>query len=143
MGRYFSAIDRFLNKIRRKGFILYTAIVVAATFYTFYSVSNLPDVNQLKDLQERQKKQRKRIEDEKRKQLEDEQAATKEVREEKRKPRAKPEVKDQRIVDNWSRKKMHAYLGSNKIYPDVDTPIEELVAKVKSVQYENSFDHFI
>ena len=42
--RYYTPIDRFLNKIKRKGFFLYSSIIVLSTLYVFYMISHLPDV---------------------------------------------------------------------------------------------------
>lgn len=42
--RYYTPIDRFLNKIKRKGFFLYSSIILLSTLYVFYSISHSPDV---------------------------------------------------------------------------------------------------
>lgn len=42
--RYYTPIDRLLNKLKRKGFWLYTGLVCFSLFYLFYEVSNLPSL---------------------------------------------------------------------------------------------------
>lgn len=46
--KYYTPIDRILNKIKRKGFFLYSSIIVLSTLYVFYSISHLPDVLKIK-----------------------------------------------------------------------------------------------
>jgi hypothetical protein len=143
MSRYYTAIDRALNKARRKGFIIYTTLVLAATLYTVYSVSHLPDVSELEELRQRRLKK-----------LDDKANA-------KKKPKLKgnndtpkatasltPSVehelsKDHNEIDNWSRKQLHSYLAAHKIYVDLDTTNKDLIEQVKAIFYEEKVAHFV
>lgn len=42
--RYYTPIDRFINKLRRKGFWLYTGLITVSFVYVIFSISNLPSL---------------------------------------------------------------------------------------------------
>lgn len=143
MSRYYTAIDRALNKARRKGFIIYTTLVLAATLYTVYSVSHLPDVSELEELRQRRlKKLDDKAKDKKKPKLkgnnETPQSTTSLT------PSVEHELgKDHNEIDNWSRKQLHSYLAAHKIYVDLDTTNKDLIEQVKAIFYEEKVAHFI
>ncbi|CAH2355170.1 hypothetical protein CLIB1423_22S01332 [[Candida] railenensis] len=157
--KYYSAIDRFFNKFRKKGFLLYATLVIAATAYSFYSISNLPDVKELEQLKEqkRKKEQLKKSETDKKKEVkaEEEEEEQKDAETKKLKESESPSKKssslfvdeelskDHSKIDNWSRRELHSYLSRHKIYPDLDTSLEDLIEQVKVIYYENKVAHFI
>lgn len=160
--KYYSPIDRFFNRFRKKGFLLYAGIVIVATAYSFYSISNLPDVNKLKELEE--KKREQQLKKQQHQQQQKDGKKNYDVQKEGKKEQDKQEdgkknhddekkrsalfveeelLKDKNEVDNWSRKELHAYLSRHKIYPDLDTSIQELKEQVKVIYYEDKVAHFI
>ncbi|CAD1812985.1 hypothetical protein FOB58_004702 [Candida parapsilosis] len=42
--KYYTPLDRFINKFRRKGFWLYTGLITISLLYMFYEISHLPDI---------------------------------------------------------------------------------------------------
>lgn len=42
--KYYTPLDRFINKFRRKGFWLYTGLITISLLYMFYELSHLPDI---------------------------------------------------------------------------------------------------
>mmetsp|Transcript_5750 Transcript_5750/g.6884 ORF Transcript_5750/g.6884 Transcript_5750/m.6884 type:complete len:113 (-) Transcript_5750:2221-2559(-) len=63
--RYYTPLDRVLNKIKRKGFFLYSSIIVLSTLYVFYTISHLPDVLKIEPEASSKDKIRKKIKHEK------------------------------------------------------------------------------
>ncbi|CUM62963.1 uncharacterized protein PRCAT00000523001 [Priceomyces carsonii] len=56
---YYTPLDRVLNVFKRKGFFLYTSLIVCSTFYVFYLMSTVPDI-ELDGKKDRGNKQRKK-----------------------------------------------------------------------------------
>ncbi|KAI5965961.1 uncharacterized protein KGF55_001325 [Candida pseudojiufengensis] len=42
--KYYTPLDRFINKLKRKGFWLYTGMIALSVFYLMYEISNLPSL---------------------------------------------------------------------------------------------------
>lgn len=42
--KYYTPLDRFINKFRRKGFWLYTGLITISLLYMFYELSHLPSI---------------------------------------------------------------------------------------------------
>lgn len=61
--RYYTPIDRILNKIKRKGFFLYSSIILLSTIYVFYSISRLPDVLKIEPAKQPRRKLEKKSQD--------------------------------------------------------------------------------
>lgn len=143
MSRYYTAIDRALNKARRKGFIIYTTLVLAATLYTVYSVSHLPDVSELEELRQRRlKKLDDRAKAKKKPKLKDNNETSRSTASQT--PSVEHELsKDHNEIDSWSRKQLHSYLAAHKIYVDLETTNRDLIEQVKALVYEEKVAHFI
>ncbi|CAK7894140.1 hypothetical protein CAAN1_02S01310 [[Candida] anglica] len=135
MTRYYSAIDRFFNRFRKKGFFIYTSIVVAATIYSMYSLSNLPDVREIKD------KETKRLRDKKKKKANDQVEKDKESKlkesDDINDPIKKELAKDHNQIDNWTRKQLYSFLGKHNIFPNLDITLDDLKEQAKAVFYND------
>lgn len=106
---YYTRIDRSLNVIKRKGFFVFTGIVVASVAYSMYQIGNLPDLN---EQQEKSKGKDK--------------AKTKKSSGAKSEPHP---------TDNWSKSQLYAYLTTSKVYLDVDAEVD-VVRKAVRVLYD-------
>ncbi|KAG5420050.1 hypothetical protein I9W82_001930 [Candida metapsilosis] len=42
--KFYTPLDKFINKFRRKGFWLYTGLVTISLLYMFYELSRLPEI---------------------------------------------------------------------------------------------------
>ncbi|KAI5954916.1 hypothetical protein KGF54_001477 [Candida jiufengensis] len=42
--KYYTPLDKFINKLKRKGFWLYTGMIAISVLYLFYEISNLPNL---------------------------------------------------------------------------------------------------
>lgn len=64
--RYYTPLDTALNKIKRKGFFIYTSIVILSTLYVCYSISHLPEVpiEPKKDEQKKRARRDRRVKSE-------------------------------------------------------------------------------
>ncbi|MCH0629117.1 hypothetical protein JNB11_03975 [Kocuria palustris] len=128
--------NQFLNRWRRKGFWLYTALILGSFAYVWYSIGHLPPPppapqKKPKKGMERLSRQRrnsveitlKRHPDNQLSQLHEQQLQ-----------------KEPHVVDTWSRKQLTRYLHDERIYPPTDLPLDDLRAKVRDL-YDHDMQH--
>lgn len=110
--KFYTPIDRFINKFRRKGFLLYNGIILFSVGYIFYSISNLPSIPPERKRKDKMlpKSTRKEIEEEEEVDLGPTDAAI---------PLEQTNSNDH-VINKWSKRKLFEFLFNEKIYPDVD-----------------------
>jgi hypothetical protein len=140
--RQYSPIDKFLNKFKRKGFLLYTGLVLASTLYMMYSVSNLPEVPKERESKKGKKKKKVKGRDNgKGKTTRTAKSGDIPGVEPGTEPGAQtgtssfPKSHDipletltqsqkNHIVYTWSKKELFSYLFDAKIFPDLDDDLD-------------------
>lgn len=130
--KFYTPIDRFINKFRRKGFWLYTAIILFSVGYLFYSISNLPTIPPEKKRKRKMlpKSTKKQIEEEEEVDLGPSDAVI---------PLEQTNSNDH-IINKWSKRKLFEFLFNEKIYPDVDedlTLVKKQVIEIFEFKKEN------
>ncbi|RCK58991.1 hypothetical protein Cantr_07191 [Candida viswanathii] len=110
--KFYTPIDRFINKFRRKGFWLYTGIILFSFGYIIYSLSNLPDIPPEKKRKRKMlpKSTRKEIEQEEEIDLGPSEPAV---------PLEQSHSNDH-VINTWPKRKLFEFLFNEKIYPDVE-----------------------
>lgn len=140
--RQYSPIDKFLNKFKRKGFLLYTGLVLASTVYMMYSVSNLPEVPKERE-SKKGKKTKKNVKgrDNGKKTTRTAKPGDTPGAEPGTEPGAKKgtnsfpktheipletltQSQKNHIVYTWSKKELFSYLFDAKIFPDLDDDLD-------------------
>lgn len=140
--RQYSPIDKFLNKFKRKGFLLYTGLVLASTLYMMYSVSNLPEVPKERESKKGKKKKKVKGRDNGKGKT-TRTAISEDI------PGVEPgtepgaqtgtssfpkshdipletltQSQKNHIVYTWSKKELFSYLFDAKIFPDLDDDLD-------------------
>lgn len=105
---YYTKIDRSLNALKRKGFFVFTGIVVASVAYSMYLIGNLPDLNEEDKTKTKSKGPKKG---------------------------PKKESEGTHPTDSWSKSQLYAYLTTSKVYLDVDAEVD-VVRKAVRVLYD-------
>ncbi|RLV96210.1 hypothetical protein JA1_000286 [Spathaspora sp. JA1] len=108
--KYYTPLDRFINKFKKKGFLLYSGIILLSVGYVMYELSHLPQIPP-----ERKKKLN----------------LDKEIK-------SNSPDKDELSIDHsheinsWSKKQLFEYLHKQNIYPDID----EKITTIRRMVYE-------
>lgn len=137
---FWTKLDEFIRKTRRRSFFFFTSIVVLSTVYVWISMSSVSDMGKrLDETRRRKKKGDKSLKDKKRSKRtsRDELAHQKD---------GLPLHQGDGLLsatlaatpDAWSRRQMYAYLAQNKVYPSVETPTSEIKALVLRVLRESA-----
>ncbi|ABN66074.2 predicted protein [Scheffersomyces stipitis CBS 6054] len=141
--RIYTPLDRLINRIKRKGFWLYSGLIIASTLYVIYSISNLPSIpaEPKRHVELPKDKDTKVTKDVKKeaKGVKTESIAPREINPEpiKPEPQVKPEPQSSSsIVRSWTKRELFAYLVSNRVYPDVDEDIDAVRQKAIEI-YES------
>lgn len=121
----YSPLDRFLNRFKRKGFYLYSGLILVSTLYVMYSISNPIDKDRE---QKRLREERKKEREEKREQrkLKDRKAKTK---------RTETDIEldtlaRDHIIHTWTKKQLFSYLFEQRIFPDIDDDLDIVRSQV-------------
>lgn len=104
--KFYTPIDRFINKFRRKGFLLYNGIILFSVGYIFYSISNLPSIPPERKRKDKMlpKSTRKEIEEEEEVDLGPTDAAI---------PLEQTNSNDH-VINKWSKRKLFEFLFNER-----------------------------
>ena len=138
--RYYTPIDRFINKLRRKGFWLYTGLITVSFVYVIFSISNLPSLpppppsssptSKRKKDKMVSKSTKERIENEDEVELGPSDPVV---------PLEQTHSNDH-IINSWSKRQLYQFLFEEKIYPDVDEELNTIKKQVIEI-YEFKKQH--
>ncbi|CAI5759344.1 unnamed protein product [Candida verbasci] len=155
--KFYTPMDKYLNKAKRKGFWLYTGIILVSLGYIMYEISNLPELppdpkdkkNETIKEEKEEKEGKEKKQDHVIESIPRRKSTHAEIEQEEEVDLgpSNPIIpidqthEDDHIIYKWSKKKLFQFLFDNKIYPDVSENlivIRKQVVEIYEIKKQNN-----